>query len=1008
MHSKIKRRRAFAIVVTLLMLSLLTVLITSFYFKSSTDLKSTMTRSRLQIAEMTSKSIQTLVISDILNELAHYSKKTTDHGKIYLRPNSDQESFLNRISIPSFLPDFLMRRSDEGFERGRIRDFRLGEETENGATRGSLTENYWKRYFGEETDLRLGTPRWRYLPSEEGNKKTAFSKNEKRKRVTRFAFHLYQLDGMIDPNGLPVQNTETKKTSDILFSKIDFSKIGLKSMSQWLQWRYPSSQNDQGLLKGTLEDSLTIKQKNRTFLGRSDFLSFFNEHSGLFNLSQIHLWTHMNIQRNIPTFKPARITGSQVDYSADSLKDKIENPDFLNIRVKKPFVRRNGQTATIGEPLVTQRFPLQYTLWLDSSSGITVLEDQLFSYFGLKKDPKNDDSWIYREGQNKIYTLSEVADQNREPDFFELLKAGIMRGSIGEVIPKSSIYPSYLGGMTNGPFCILTQTDLEPYLYADSQIMKIGVNLIDQYDQNSYVTRVTFSKDKAGNGMVFYGQENLPYITRLILIASRYGSGSDSLCNGYLASELWFPHDQTVPLTKSDTPTEFKLVILGEANVQTYAPDTSITQRSHQLNSEIVVTNLADFKGLNPKMLYSTNSTSTDANSLTPGSQQYTSFHIGTEAVNPMIGGSLAYWGLDSPTLKISLYYKRNGKWIPYDELLNAMVQSGIGGIPPSSVSSALYDNGIFTVSRLDSRTLRYGFSRYDTRDPYPYDFTMLPSLSAVLPNSAYAPTNVIPQVPSTPSQDGYTFAIPDYLKNNPSTGSYYKDPDGVVRKADCFFMKTELENPLSASTTYGRPVVLNTPFTSEGDLGAVYRDTPYRSLDFFSKESADLGLLDIFSIKDLPYRRDQINFNFSDPKVIQALLGNTALHPTIASRGTIPSGVAETVATQFSEYVRSGNQWKNPITNRAQLLTQFAETWGQLTGSGIKIERESIFRRLIPFLSCNTWNLGLDLVVQVGDEVEVNGTKKFLMESQFKSWVTLVVDPYTAEVLHQESEPFF
>ena len=44
---------------------------------------------------------------------------------------------------------------------------------------------------------------------------------------------------------------------------------------------------------------------------------------------------------------------------------------------------------------------------------------------------------------------------------------------------------------------------------------------------------------------------------------------------------------------------------------------------------------------------------------------------------------------------------------------------------------------------------------------------------------------------------------------------------------------------------------MLNRPFRSVAELGYAFRDLPWKTLDFFSNNSADAGLLDIFTVND-------------------------------------------------------------------------------------------------------------------------------------------------------------
>ncbi len=279
--------------------------------------------------------------------------------------------------------------------------------------------------------------------------------------------------------------------------------------------------------------------------------------------------------------------------------DNVINPSFLTVRVKAPFTRSDGITqAVIGEPLVKKRFALNRLAWITyegpsagvSSSDpiITQMEalgisSQLIqqgtaaniqAYFGLTWDGGNK-RWQYNvhassSGTGAIATLSDVAGQNREPDFFELLKTAICAGAIG----KGATNPA---GM-----------DYEIYQYSqdisiDYQIVQIAANIEDQFDTDGFPTRILFQ------GKELDGVENLPYFYRvrgatiqavspnpLPAIASDYsGHGAPAepsstppaltdpgLYFAILEPELWNPHDQNGSMG-NPRPTSFRFVALS-------------------------------------------------------------------------------------------------------------------------------------------------------------------------------------------------------------------------------------------------------------------------------------------------------------------------------------------------------------------------------------------------------------------------------------------------------------
>jgi hypothetical protein len=131
------------------------------------------------------------------------------------------------------------------------------------------------------------------------------------------------------------------------------------------------------------------------------------------------------------------------------------------------------------------------------------------------------------------------------------------------------------------------------------------------------------------------------------------------------------------------------------------------------------------------------------------------------------------------------------------------------------------------------------------------------------------------------------------YAQNNPSApfylGSgvepcYYADADGVVRRATGAYVPSvngssasaavglptasingytnaPQSTPAATATTpatktpftqsQSRPLLLHRPFRTVAELGYVFRDVPWKNIDFFTPESGDAALLDLFCINE-------------------------------------------------------------------------------------------------------------------------------------------------------------
>jgi hypothetical protein len=235
-----------------------------------------------------------------------------------------------------------------------------------------------------------------------------------------------------------------------------------------------------------------------------------------------------------------------------SIQDAI-NPPLLEVRVTTPFTRRDGTLAETGEPLLKSRFPLSRLAWLTHRGPSANLpsEDPLYNaagtpaaikecfglewtqdtglayqftdapgppeeqvgYFFWKYDHSSADGRLRPES---IARLSSVADAGREPDFFELLKAGILVGSLGKAAAKNH---AGMEGWSHDPASFAQLRDKDP----TNQILEIGANILDQYDPDSFPTLIKIGTlNTAVPGLKSFvptftarGIENLPYLTRL-------------------------------------------------------------------------------------------------------------------------------------------------------------------------------------------------------------------------------------------------------------------------------------------------------------------------------------------------------------------------------------------------------------------------------------------------------------------------------------------------------------
>jgi len=226
----------------------------------------------------------------------------------------------------------------------------------------------------------------------------------------------------------------------------------------------------------------------------------------------------------------------------------------------------------------------------------------------------------------------------------------------------------------------------------------------------------------------------------------------------------------------------------------------------------------------------------------------------------------------------------------------------------------------------------------------------------------------------------------------------YYLDNDGAQRVGDARYAYPG-SSPYFTGTTAVRPVILNRPFTSVGELGYVFRDIPWKTLDLFSPGSADGGLLDLFSLSDAPLLAGRVNPNAAPPPVLTALLSGAQLNMTNSLSASAASGIAGAIY---------GAATNNPFRTRAELVPFLAASAvvTNQTPTGIKIEREAAIRALAESANTRTWNFLIDVIGESGfypakaaslDQFQVTGERRY--------WLHIAIDRYTGQIVDRQLE---
>jgi hypothetical protein len=417
-------------------------------------------------------------------------------------------------------------------------------------------------------------------------------------------------------------------------------------------------------------------------------------------------------------------------------------------------------------------------------------------------------------------------------------------------------------------------------------------------------------------------------------------------------------------------------------------------------------------------------------------------------------------WGLVDP--RTSRFSNTSNVWdteginTPNNNTILSQNSSGA-----MAIAAGIPEDGNFVTPLVGSGD-PYGDSNYKN------DFhSWISNIPAKSPSPTYAvtdtwglrpaPVNYSPGLASTPPAPPVFPAA--------STVAYYADMDGVVRPADGLYVNgstgdgymtftTNKGNPnnttagaspgtadntdtLAPPTQHGRrPVILNRPFRSVAELGYVFRDEPFKTLDMFSQSSADAALLDVFSITDqariVPatvagnYNIDtmtsgQVNISNAPVPVLTALLSVGAkkdVDPNFYMPGKANADaalLASGIATQLSPSPTG----TGPLFNRANLVTSLGpaihnaflngRTANPPPEAGNKTYLEAPVRALSDVTNTRTWNLMIDIIAQSG-EMSPSATtlNDFVVQGEKRYWLHIAIDRYTGKIIDQQLEPVY
>ncbi len=916
-----------------------------------------------------------------------------------------------------------------------------------------------------------------------------------------------------------------------------------------------------GFLKMASESGVS----DNLVLGRQDLIRLAGKNVYGISPDSLPYLTHFTRELNAPGWWPVRdaselggVDGTGIPapfaYAANAENPGVANRFFPNVRVETNagWRRLSGEKSKQGESLAKYRFPLSRLIVLQDGNHLTRTWDLsphallilnrlearrlangagslggtpeiqaaalVQASFGLVWDAANA-LWRYAGPsgstvQGTIKSLAQVAAENREPNFVELLKAGILAGSLG----NSSDFESLSANVGE---------DASP----DNQIIQIAANIIDQSDSDSFPTRIAFGKEmdspasvisalSSSNAptpttedKVFAGVEDIPYLQSVVLTPYRLPSGMANLgaspidatqnaprdyINCWAQFVLWKPQQESLTAI---APGSFRVLYSG-AGVQMKYPASPAVE--YPIGSGIRYGNTVA-SGAFPARF---TDPPTPGGTVIEFGDAPSSFRVpsllttGTcsqpHGNNPLfprgmwMGETYRPQKLNNPTLNRTTAPDRN--WVEFefsnDSRLELQFRDGSGAwrtyqrydrvgmgsltsfrsrgkyglaINPNGAEAgpagnrplagdgfdtpafSVLDVSALAISAADPRTQRFGLMAM-----YIYNFapntlppaSALPDLNAARNafkqgwqpdaggGSAYRALFYPSNVRFTPSWGsatatnpwsglGTAIAITDptsFWVDNPGSGSFYKDPDGIARRADGDSANNvrpmQMANPTTANSA-ALGVILNRPFRSVGELACTFRDSPWKSLDFFTSNSADGALLDIFSVDEQPdVVAGKLNLNTRNPLPLQTILvaaSRDESDPANTISAAEAQALAEAMVNNTSD--TSGAPETGPMRNPGELASRLSKLLAvsNSPNAAIKSRREVIGRALAGSGQTRTWNLLIDVIAQSGRfSATATNLEQFAVEGEKRYWLHVAIDRHTGQVIDQQLEPVF
>ena len=297
--------------------------------------------------------------------------------------------------------------------------------------------------------------------------------------IGRFAYAVYNVGGLLDvtaaghPSTLSVSQASQLKAT---LSGADLSAVGISigAGRSLVAWRNAATGVSSNAFLSHVTNAaakhgfLEVPAGDTTFLDRQDLIKAAE--SGKIDGLGVDALPHLTVftrEKNTPSWGPVvnagMVGGVNFNYASQANLSASTNRFVSAVRFASSGTIRGYRVdglafdapVVAGDSLIQRRFPLGRLGWIGPSgpqNGGTA--QNIRACFGLEWVPARQ-VWQYvgnsgSAPRSAIATLQQVAAEVpvREPNFFELLQAGVLNGSLGVSSTPSAVNGSVKGAST--------------------------------------------------------------------------------------------------------------------------------------------------------------------------------------------------------------------------------------------------------------------------------------------------------------------------------------------------------------------------------------------------------------------------------------------------------------------------------------------------------------------------------------------------------------------------------